>query len=258
VRGGLKQRGWAVFAPERATLAWAAAALAAARVVLADPAERRWYRHGGTWFVGVDALPNDAVGRVAGGPPLSGAAVAASGWAGPWHRAQLSAVFPGYPRRDADETEAAHRFRLHRDAAHVDGLIAKGTARRRFVCEPHAFVLGIALTGGDAGAGPLVVWEASHGPMRAAFRAALAGVSPGRRSAVDVTEGYDAARREVFARCRRVELPLAPGQAVLLDRHLLHGVAPWTEGARAAPEGRIVAYFRPQLAADLEDWLSET
>ena len=44
------------------------------------------------------------------------------------------------------------------------------------------------------------------------------------------------------------------GGAVLLHRLLIHGVAPWAEGAVAPPEGRMVAYFRPVLPS-VEDWL---
>jgi hypothetical protein len=251
----LDARGWARFPAEPATLAWAQAALQAAREVLADPAMAHWWLHGRTWFVGVDALPNDAEGRVAGGPLLSGAAVAASGWHGGWHRAQVSAVRPGYPKRDPEESEAAHRFRRLRDAAHVDGLKAEGSQKRRFLREPHAFVLGIVLTEADPSASPLVVWEGSHEVMRAAFRAAFDGVAPDRWGEVDLTEAYHAARREVFETCQRVELPGAPGEAVLLHRLVLHGVAPWCEGAVAAPEGRIVAYFRPTMREDVPAWI---
>jgi hypothetical protein len=37
----------------------------------------------------------------------------------------------------------------------------------------------------------------------------------------------------------------------------LHGVAPWSEGAMAPPEGRMVAYFRPELPDTASaQWLS--
>lgn len=231
---GLHTRGWARFPAEPSTLAWAAAARRAAREALEDPSYAHLWRHGRTWFVGVDALPNDEQGRLAGGPPLSGVAVAASGRRGGWSRAQVSVVRPGYPKRDADESAAAHRYRLLRDAAHVDGLKADGPQKRRFLQEPHAFVLGIGLTEAAPAASPLVVWEGSHEVMRAAFCAAFNGVPSDRWGEVDVTAAYHAARREVFAACRRVELPSAPGEAVLLHRLLLHGVASWREGAVAA------------------------
>ena len=49
-------------------------------------------------------------------------------------------------------------------------------------------------------------------------------------------------------------LASSPGEAVLLHRHLLHGVAPWGETATAAPEGRMIAYLRPEFTT-LRDWL---
>ncbi|MCX7645495.1 MAG: hypothetical protein N2Z62_09410 [Rhodobacteraceae bacterium] len=254
---GLGPAGWARFAAEPATLAWAAAAAAAAAQVLRDPAQAHWFRHGGTWFVGVDSLPNGADGRLPGGPPLAGAAVTASGWRGPWHRAQLSVVFPGYPGRDPQESEAAHRFRRDRDAAHLDGILAEGAARRRHVREPHAFVLGIGLTEAGPGASPLVLWEGSHAVLREAFAAALRGAQPGREAEVDVTEAYAAARRRVFETCRRIEVPLRPGEAVLLHRLLLHGTAPWAAGAAAGPEGRATAWFRPPMPGGVAAWLAD-
>lgn len=248
--------GWARFAAEPATLAWAEAAAAAAARALRDPGEARWYRHGRTWFVGVDSLPNAADGRLAGGPPLAGAAVAASGWTGPWHRAQLSVVFPGYPGRDPGESEAAHRFRRERDAAHVDGILAEGEGRRRHVREPHAFVLGIGLTAADRGASPLVVWEGSHAVMREGLAAAIRGADPGREGDADVTRAYGEARRRAFETCRRTEVPLRPGEAVLLHRLLLHGTAPWAEGAAAGPGGRATAWFRPPMPGGVAAWLA--
>ncbi|MBS0564715.1 MAG: phytanoyl-CoA dioxygenase family protein [Proteobacteria bacterium] len=255
VARGAGAPGWRLFAAEPATLGWAAAALRAARTALERPGGD--WRCGGTWFVGVDALDNGRDGSVAG-VPLAGRAVAeALGRHGPqvWHRAQLSAVRPGYPRPSDGESPAAFDFRLRRDAAHVDGLIAEGADKRRFVREPHAFILGIALNDSGPGASPLAVWEGSHLPMRAAFRDALAGTAPADLGRTDVTDAYQAARRRVLAECPRRLVPMKAGEAVLIDRHLLHGVSPWETGAEAPPEGRIIAYFRPQLA-DVAAWLA--
>ncbi|RBI83267.1 hypothetical protein DRV85_16690 [Rhodosalinus halophilus] len=256
----LQARGWARLPADPGTRAWAEAALPAARAALADEGLRaRWLDCEGTWFVGVDALPNDAEGRVAAGPPLPEAVRAALsalyGPVPPLHRAQLSAVFPGYPRPRAEESEAAFRYRLRRDAAHVDGLLPEGPARRRHLREPHLWILGLPLTRADPGASPLAVWEGSHAVMRRAFAAALEGVAPADWGEVDLTETYHAARREVFETCRRVTLPAAPGEALLLHRMTLHGIAPWAAGARAGREGRVTAYFRP-LVADPAAWLS--
>ncbi len=251
-------RGWQVFPAEPATRAWVAAALPVARAAAADPGARGdWLRHGGTWFAGVDVLPNDAAGRVGQGPALSGAAldsvVSVLGDL-PLHRAQLSVTYPGYPRRDAGDSDTAHRYRLTRDAAHLDGLLPEGPDRRRHLREPHGYILGVALTRADPGAAPLTVYEGSHAVMRAAFRTALAGVAPEAWGDVDLTEAYHAARRACFATCPRVTIALAPGDAVVLHRLALHGIAPWGADAQAAPEGRMIAYLRPILPR-LSDWL---
>lgn len=253
----LARRGFARFGPEPGLSAWAAAARAQLRPAMDDPANARWWRCGGTWFVGVDALGNDARGALPGGPPLAGTATAmlrARYGAFALHRAQLSVTRPGYPLPDPGESPSAARFRRDRDAAHVDGLLPVGAARRRMLREPHAYILGLPLTEADPGASPLVAWEGSHRIMRAAFRRALAGHPPDRWSGIDLTDTYREARREVFARCRRVPLPAGPGEAIVLHRLTLHGVAPWTPGARAAAPGRAVAYFRPLTTP--RRWLS--
>ena len=219
---------------------WAAAALEAVRGL--DLSERR---HGGTWFVGVDALPNGADGSI-GGVPLAGPWTP---WDGAWHRAQVSIVYPGYPGRDADESDAAHRFRRDRSAAHMDGLLPEGPARRRHLREPHGFILGLPLNAVDSA--PLVVWPGSHEIMGAAFRARFHRIAPEDWGDEDVTEAYQAARRAVFETCAPVVVRMRPGQAVEMHRHLIHGVAPW-EGP-AQDDGRIVAYFRPLVPAG--DWL---
>ena len=207
-------------------------------------------RCGGTWAVGLDLLPNDPQGAV-GGVPLPWEVLGLQPQ--PLHRAQLSTVYPGYPQPSAQETEAAYGFRLRRSSAHLDGLLAIGPEKRRMVKEPHAWILGLPLTASDAS--PLVVWEGSHLVMQAALSRAFAGHAPEAWGDVDITEAYQAARAEVFRTCNRLELPGVPGEAVVLHRHLIHGVAPWAEGATAPPEGRIVAYFRP-LMPSVAAWVT--
>lgn len=248
MENGLQRDGWMrLDGPGLA--AWARAAAAAARAVVGLAAPGEW-RHGGTWFAGVDAIPSGADGAVPGGPPLPWAELPLDPL--PLHPAQLSVVRPGYPRPDPSESDAAHSFRLRRDAAHLDGLLPVGPTRRRMLREPHAWVLGIGLWGGQAGASPTVVWSGSHRVMRDALVPVLADVPPTAIAQIDVTEAYTRARRTVFETCRRVELPLAPGEAVILHRHLLHGIAPWRGGVQA-PQGRAVAWFRPMLA-DAAAW----
>ena len=124
---------------------------------------------------------------------------------------------------------------------------------RRRLREPHAFILGIALNDADPGASPLVVWEGSHRIMGEAFRSVLGPGPATQYRRRDITDAYQAARRTVFEGCARVPLPLRRGEAVLLHRLALHGVAPWAEGAGAPLEGRIIAYFRPELKR-VGDW----
>lgn len=247
--------GWMRLPAHPATRAWARAARVVGRRVLADPAMRAaWMQCEGTWFVGVDALPNAPDGSIAG-VPLAGPAVDALAPLPPLHRAQLSVTFPGYPRPRAGESEAAFRYRKTRFAAHVDGITAEGADRRRFVTEPHAFILGLPLTETDAEASPLVVWDGSHRIIASALRAVLGPVAPEARAAVDVTDAYQTARRRCFETCRTVPLPAQPGEAVLLHRHCLHGIAPWAPGASAPEDGRMVAYFRPLHPDGQAGWL---
>lgn len=241
--------GYRRIGPHPALAAWAVAA--AGPAAAAVRASTDW-RCGGTWCVGLDALPNAPDGSV-GGIAL------------PWdvlglrpellHPAQVSTTRAGYPQPSPAESDAAFRFRRDRDAAHLDGLLPVGPDKRRQIREPHGWILGLPLNAADADAAPLVVWEGSHHILRAAMARALAGHDPATWADVDVTDAYTAARREVFATCPRRTLPGRTGEAVLLHRHILHGVAPWSEGATAAEPGRMVAYFRP-LMPSVADWVA--
>lgn len=217
---------------------WAVAAQAAVRQL--DTSERR---HGKTWFVGVDVLPNDLDGSI-GGVTMPFAAMCAQ-----WHKAQVSIVYAGYPQQDPQDSDAAHDFRLNRDAAHMDGLLPEGPDKRRHLREPHGFILGMPLN--DVSKSPLVVWEGSHEVMGRAFASAFDGLDPRDYGDQDVTEMYQAARRKVFSACKRIEVATNVGEAVLLHRHLIHGVAPWVGEAEA--QGRQIAYFRPIVEPKL--WL---
>ncbi|WP_299690327.1 hypothetical protein [uncultured Tateyamaria sp.] len=236
---------YALFDATKAGVRWAAAARRVATRISEAPGFRAAnLRHGQTWSVGVDALPNAADAAVDG--------VALNGdWqahvpAVPLHRAQVSIVYPGYPGRDADETATAHRFRLIRQAAHVDGLLPVGPARRRFPREFHAYILGLPLNRSDNA--PTVVWPGSHIIMQAALSAVIGARDP---ATVDVTEAYNAARRDVFDRISPVSLQVPPGGAFLMHRFALHGTAPWTGPAAPA---RMIAFFRPEFAS-AQDWL---
>ena len=250
----LSSRSFAVLPRDPRVAAWAKAAHVEAVKVAADPVQQaRWLRHSKTWFVGVDALPNGPDGSI-GGVDVAGPWEGAIKMPQALHPAQLSVVYPGYPRRDPDETDAAHKFRKTRDAAHLDGLLAEGPDKRRHLREPHAWILGIPLTASDAS--PLVVWEGSHEVIREALMTEFAGLPPAMWGDVDVTGVYNDARAEVFEICERTEVRLTPGQSVILHRLAIHGVAPWAAGAKAPPEGRMMAYFRPVMT-DLKAWLRD-
>ncbi|KIN64105.1 hypothetical protein Z946_2992 [Sulfitobacter noctilucicola] len=242
--------GFTVFEATEPALNWAKSAHRTALKVASDPQVRLAnLRHGETWFVGVDALPNAQDGSI-DGTPLDGAWRDTVNWQGEWHRAQLSVVYPGYPERDTGETDGTHRYRVKRHAAHVDGLLPLGPDRQRFLQEPHAFILGLPLNVSDGS--PLVVWPGSQRIMGDALRKAIGDARP---QDIDLTEPYQSARRLVFERITPQRIIAAPGQAVLLHRHLLHGVAPWEASANAPPEGRMIGYFRPQFS--LAEWCRE-
>ena len=249
------ERGWCAFEHDPVLAAWAEAARPVAEATLRDPELRsRWLRCGGTWFAGVNALPNDASGAVpdAHVPPLAGVAVDFIGSVLDlgriaWDRAQVSICFPGYPQPWEGESDAAFRFRHDRDAAHVDGLRRSEPGRRRKLGETHAFILGIPLTETHADAAPFTVYEGSHEVMRRALRARLEGIPPADWVDEDLTEAYVAARREALRICPRVTVHGRPGQAYLAHRLVLHGVAPWGASPETGP--RMIAYFRPDPAA---------
>lgn len=240
--------GYSVFERDPRAVRWAMAAADVAEQVTQDPALREtWLRHRGTWFVGVDALPNELDGSI-NGVPLAGP------WPGyvtateQWHRAQLSVVYEGYPQQDASESDANHRFRKTRRAAHVDGILLENG--RRYLREPHRFVLGLPL--GKSHASPLVVWPGSHHVIGAALRAEIGTRDP---NLVDITNAYKDVRAEVFERIEPVEIVAEIGQSMLLHRYLLHGVAPWKAGDIAPSEGRMIAYFRPEFT-NATDWVT--
>ena len=254
-------RGWVRFPWHPATAAWAESARVVGKAAVHDPRHAEWLQCAGTWFIGVDALDNDAQGRLPDGPPLAGPALEfiTDQWGDlpELHKAQLSVMFPGYPQPRDGESEAAFRYRRNRDAAHVDGVkMMPGQGRRRSVDEPHAWVLGVPLNVASADAAPLVIWEGSHHIMRRAFAEALRGHAPDSWGTLDITDAYTQARAEAFETCQRVTVHAAPGESYLMHRLPLHGVSPWAEGATAPEgEGRMIAYFRPEVA-NLADWIA--
>ncbi len=243
--------GFRVFDHDPRVAAWAQAELVEARKVAADPVMHSAdnLRHGQTWFVGVDALHNAAGGSI-GGVPL----------AGPWqdrvsalplHAAQLSIIYAGYPKQDRGESDANHRYRLNRCAAHVDGLLPIGRARRRFAQEFHSYILSLPLN--DAVHAPTVVWRGSQRIMQAALRRAIGTADPAQ---VDITDAYQAARKQVFGTCEQVSLELRVGQTALLHPFVLYGTQAWGDAIDPVGEGRMIALFHPECAGGASEWLA--
>jgi hypothetical protein len=249
-------KGWTKFDYDRNIAAWVNVAHQVAVGVVADPKKRaEWLQCEGTWFVGVDMLPSDEVGTLAE-TPLKGRVI---DWLSqietkPMHPAQLSVMYEGYPKPRKDEGDGAFKYRLKRDAAHVDGLLPVGEARRRMLKEPHAYILGVPLNSCSPDASPLVIWEGSHIIMAETFEKALKDILPQKWNTIDLTEVYHAARRHVFATCPRVAVHADPGEAYVVHRLALHGVAPWANGAAAPKEGRMIGYLRPELA-NVSQWV---
>lgn len=252
-------QGWRIFEPDPAIESWRKSSLASCRQAVTNPANRQWLRHDGTWFAGVNALENNERGEVNGGPPISGQAVQFVSRQLDiqpirWDKAQISVCYPGYPKVSDDEPETAFRYRLKRDAAHIDGLLRIGPEKRRFLREYHGFILGIPMVDFSHDASPLVVWNGSHEIARKTFRSVLDVYTPDGWEEIDLTEIYHALRRRIFEQCKRVEIAVKPGQVFVIHRLALHGMAPWGKNASAGSDGRMICYFRPEFA-DPVKWL---
>jgi len=252
------ERGWCRFPQDETLRAWALRTIPAARAAVSLAANAKWLRCGDTWFVGVNVLPNGPDGAVAGGVPLAGRAVEfireALDVNVAWDRGQVSVVYPGYPRRMESETAAAFRFRRDADAAHVDGVLRHGAQRRRYLQAFHMFILGIPLVEVRADNSPMVVWERSHEHVRRSFQEYFGDVPAERWPKEDVTDLYRSVRRSIFEKCRRVVVTARPGEAWLVHRMTLHGIAPWTRNPAGHNDARMVVYFRPEMDSRIA-WL---
>ncbi|MDH5354857.1 MAG: hypothetical protein OEY09_10480 [Gammaproteobacteria bacterium] len=254
------ERGWCRFEFDEAIAAWIESALPFARKAVVAEEFSRWLRCEGTWFVGVNALPNRADGSVGTGPGLQGELVDfirqelyTDHFA--WDAAQVSVFYPGYPRPKESESEKAFQYRCRRDAAHVDGLLPEGDSRRRHLREHHGFILGIPMVEYDQNTSPAVIWEGSQELVRSALSKRFNGIAPGEWSHEDITDSYHAVRQQVFEQCNRVPIVACPGEAYLIHRLAVHGVAPWRNGAVASADGRMICYFRPEFL-DADGWLN--
>ena len=256
-------RSWCHFSYNPQLADWVNAARPHAKACLNAPELAQWWRQQRTWFAGVNGLPNDTHGTVGESGPLRGAAIdflehELHLHPDKWDQAQVSVCFPGYPQKSDNESTSAFRFRLERDAAHVDGLLPEGPQRRRFLREHHAFILGIPMVEFDADAAPFVIWEGSHRIIYEALSQRLSHLPVEKWAEEDVTETYHHARHQVFEKCRRVKIHARPGEAYLAHRLSVHGVAPWSANAKSKKDkkyGRMICYFRPELSS-AADWLA--
>ncbi len=260
MKAGFYEDGFAVYPHDRAIANWANEARSLAEDALNDQTLlEKWLVCEGTWFVGVDALNTGPKGQ-AGEVTLAGHVVsdllATYTAKQPMHKAQLSVVYPGYPKPRESESDAAFNYRRNRDAAHVDGLHASGPNRHRYLSEHHAYLLGLPITKASPDASPLVIWRGSHRIIQSWLSEALGRHPEDEWSAINLTDGYQSIRREVFDSCDRVEVPVQPGEAIVMHRHVLHGIAPWQDTATAESGSRMIAYFRPEMALSLSDWLN--
>jgi len=254
------EKGWCRFKYDANIAAWVSEVLPVARRSVVAKENAQWLRCGDTWFAGVNVLPNRADGSVKDGPILQGDVIdfihqeiAPRGFE--WDSGQISVCYPGYPQPMASENEKAFRYRQKRDAAHVDGFLPEGHRRRRHLREFHGFILGIPMTEFDSTASPCVVWEGSHELVRAAMRKRFEGVAALNWGDQDITDAYHAVRHRIFEQCPRATLTAEPGEAYLIHRLALHGVAPWQSDAIASTEGRMICYFRPEIG-DAKGWLN--
>ena len=254
------ESGWCLFSADHHIDRWIDASLAFARKTVIDENHAQWLRCGGTWFAGVNLLPNKVDSSLPGGSELSGEVIdfihnvlQLNDFN--WDRAQVSVCYPGYPQPMTSESEAAFRFRRDRDAAHVDGFLREGPQKRRHLREYHGFILGIPMVEFDEKASPLVVWEGSQELVRSAMMERFDGLSSDKWGDEDITEAYHAVRQQIFKQCQRRKIVASPGETYLIHRLALHGISPWLEAATAGDYGRMICYFRPDIGC-AERWLN--
>ena len=253
-------KGWCRFGYDADIAAWVESALPAARATVTAAEHAQWLRCGGTWFAGVNVLPNATDGSVETGPELQGEIVdfifkEIASESFDWDAGQVSVCYPGYPQPMSTESEKAFQYRRQRDAAHIDGFLPEGPQRRRHLREHHGFILGIPMAAYDNQASPCVVWAGSHELVRETMRRRFKGLEPKDWGEQDITDCYHGLRYEIFEQCQRVAITAQPGESYLIHRLALHGVSPWQDSAWAGVDGRMICYFRPEFG-DAEGWLN--
>jgi len=258
----LALQGWGQLPVSTELEAWQNYTLPFALQRMQAPDLQQWWRYQNTWFVGVNALPNDTNGALDTGPSLPTDLlkqltdyVACTELA--LDQAQISACMPGYPKACADEPAASFAFRTQYYAAHLDGLRPLGPERRRHLTEQHSLILGIPLSNHLPEAGPVMVWPGSHKLIQAWLQAEFANVPEPQWLEKDLTHGYQSVRRHILETIQPEPIYTPPGGAYIIHRHAIHGQGLWPENiANVGNNGRIIAYFRPHLHKPT-DWLND-
>ena len=251
--------GWCSFPSDEGIRNWVSHTLPVTKGIVNSAENSHWMRYQNTWFAGVNVLTNDAEGRVTDGPRLQGNITEfiyniLHLKTDNLDKGQISVCFAGYPKPMQAETEATFRYRLNRDAAHLDGLLAVGLQRRRYLREPHSYILAIPLVESPKDAAPFVVWEKSHEIIKQEFQKIYNSIRQDQWHDIDVTQAYQEMRKHIFEHCRRVAISVSPGETYLVHRHCLHGMAPWPKTIPNTADGRMICYFRPH-SIDIQSWL---
>lgn len=247
----LAQKGWHRLSASEELNAWSEVHLSAAQNCMGDKQHKQWWRYQNTWFAGVNALPNDDKGAVGDKPPLPQSlrqllADYCQTSIQAMDQGQISALFPGYPQPDPQQSKAANHFRKHHFAAHLDGLVPHGPDRRRLLTEQHSFILGISLTDHPANAAPLMVWPGSHMILQKWLIDHLGSLPESDWCTFDLTQSYQQTRQQILADIQPQAIHLDQGDAYVFHRHMLHGMGSWPPKAvDHNAQGRILAYFRP-------------
>lgn len=159
-----QQKGWCVFDHDAVIEAWVSTNFDTAFKTINEPQNKEWFRYADTWFVGVNVFHYSPQGVVNNKLPLSGRAVGFI----EQHlthkqinldKGQLSVCYLGYPKGSLED--AGFSYRLHKDAAHVDGLLKEGS-QNRYCREYHDYILAIPMVDISIEESPLVVWNSSH------------------------------------------------------------------------------------------------
>lgn len=224
------------------------------------------WRCDGTWFVGVDTIPNDHHGIVRQSLPLDGSIIdfiKQHLWQRPqWHRGQLSVCFPEYPKKGDEDTLKSWQFRIKHHAAHCDGIhgIGKFTndqKKSRFLKEHHRFILAIPLDNITQHNAPMMLWQESHRLIQKMLCDVFANMLTCEWQNYDITKIYQHCRRHILETITPIAMTANYGDAYLLHRHLLHGIKSWDRANHEAKIRRII-YFRPSYHHDsksMHDWL---